>query len=141
MATRDRQSVNWSHANSRRGAVLIVAMVCLLISSLILGVLLHIGMLHYRQQRAEQERTQAAWLAESAIERAADRLAADRNYAGEAWQLSSTEIGGAFEGKVQITVAAEADNRVITVAALYPSNSSPFAKVSKQVTLRVKSQP
>ncbi len=141
MKTRIPRTTQRSHAYPRRGAVLIVAMVCLLISSMILGVLAHIGMLHYRQQRAEQERMQAAWLAESAIERAADRLAADRNYTGEAWQLSAADLGGAFEGNVQISVAGEADNRVITVAALYPSNSSPFAKVSKQVTLRLKSSP
>ncbi|MGE3315378.1 MAG: hypothetical protein AB7O26_09695 [Planctomycetaceae bacterium] len=126
---------------SRRGAVLVVAMVCLVIASLILGVLAHIGMLHYRQQRAEQERAQTEWLAEAAIERAADRLTADAGYSGETWEIDSAELGGVFDGRVQISVSAEANDRLITVAATYPSNSSPFARVSKQVTLRINTQP
>lgn len=134
---------HWNYRKDiRRGGVLVVAVVCLVVSSMILASLTQIAVLSHRQQRAEAARMQTAWLAESGLERAADRLAADRNYSGELWTIPAAELGGQHDGRVEITIASpRSDDRVVTVVAVYPANAPGFAKVTKQVTLRLKSQP
>jgi type II secretory pathway component PulK len=142
MNRRKRISTISTMKKSRRaGAVLVVAIVSILITSLILASLVQMTTLTRRQERAELLRLQAEWLAESAIERAADRLAADAKYTGEAWLISAPELGDGNEAKVDISIKAEPDGaQMISVAAVYPSNSSSFAKISKQVTFRLPSK-
>lgn len=137
--TRNRSTTKSSR---RAGAVLIVAIVSLIVTSLILASLVQLAAICHQQERAEQIRLQAQWLAESGIERAADRLAADPKYAGESWQIAATDFDSGAEGKVEISIAAETNgNQKITAIAIYPSNASNFAKITKQVTFRARSKP
>jgi type II secretory pathway component PulK len=134
---RRKRTTSPSTKSRRAGAVLVVAIVSILITSLILASLVQMTTLTRRQERAELLRLQAEWLAESAIERAADRIAADAKYTGESWLITTTELGDGNEGKVEISIKAEPDGtQKISVVAVYPSNASSFAKVSKQVTFR-----
>ncbi|MEX2285766.1 MAG: hypothetical protein WD648_01675 [Planctomycetaceae bacterium] len=131
-------------ARGRRGGVLVVAMICLVLISLILSSLLKLSTMHHRQMRYEQQQLQADWLAESGLERAAGRLAADRNYSGETWKVSAADLGQQDGGEVQISLAAVADRpevRAISVVAIYPSESSQFAQRSHQVTVRINAEP
>src|SRR5262245_49285586 len=59
----------------RRGAFLIVALICLVIATLLLGSLLKLATVQHRQMLSEQARLQAEWLAESGLARAAHKLA------------------------------------------------------------------
>jgi type II secretory pathway component PulK len=121
---------------SRRGAVMLYALVCLMLLSLIGASLLKLATAQRHQVRREQSRMQAAWLAEAGIERAVALLADDADYAGETWELSADDIGGADAASVQIeVVTTEADSRQRTVAvtAEYPNDADRRARVSKQV--------
>ena len=74
---------------ARRGFVLIVAMISFLAVSAVLVSVLRLATDQRKQLRYERLRLQAAWLAESGIERAAFRLKHDPKYAGEVWNLSA----------------------------------------------------
>ena len=90
-------------------------------------------------QRAWQ--VQATWLAESALERAAWRLAADAGYQGETWTLSAEEIGGAEAALVEIRVESiteQPNRRLVRIQADYPDHPQHRARQSKQAVVRVK---
>jgi type II secretory pathway component PulK len=75
----------------------------------------------HRQTRRYHDELQAAWLAESALDRAALRLATDDKYEGEAWQ---PVVGGADGETGRVEIAVESlDNggRRITARAHWPN--------------------
>ena len=66
---------------------------------------------------------QACWIAESAADRAAARLAADEAYAGERWTIPAGELDGRHSAAVQIEVKRMERNPArcrIRVVADYP---------------------
>ena len=92
--------------------------------------------LERRQVRAEHDRLQAECLADSALERAAARLAADAHYVGENWQITPAELGSSCAASVTITVTAidgEPRRRNITAVADYPAASPERARRTKQI--------
>ena len=79
-----------------------------------------------RESRAKQERSQSAWLLESGLNRASAKLAADRKYSGETWEIKAEELGSAYPGVVRIAVKPSDDpakpNQVkVRVEADYPA--------------------
>jgi hypothetical protein len=84
---------------------------------------------------------QAGWLAESGIQRAAARLAADANYRGETWNVSAEDLGGRDAGAVAIRVEqppGKPDRRTVHVEADYPSDPQQRARVMRDATLQIK---
>lgn len=128
----------------RRGGILIVAMVCMLLATMILGAMLKLTMMHGRQMRTEQYSVQADWLAVSAVERAASRLFDDRSYSGEVWEIEAGLIGGVYDGRAEIRVtpsAEDQDEYSVTVVAVYPLHSPQPMRRTKTVSIRMTSQP
>src|SRR4051812_24270557 len=94
-----------SRVIARRGAVTVFVLICLIVITIISGVLLRIGLFERRRIRAEERRLQAEWLVESGLERGARRLAGSRGeYRGETWDIPASELGGQDPARVTITV-------------------------------------
>ncbi|HVW02804.1 MAG TPA: pilus assembly PilX N-terminal domain-containing protein, partial [Planctomycetaceae bacterium] len=74
---------------SRRGAILVAAMICVLILSLMAAALLRTVSLARQQARSEARRMQAELLADAAIERTVAHLRADAKFTGEKWDISA----------------------------------------------------
>jgi type II secretory pathway pseudopilin PulG len=91
---------------SRRGAVLVIVMICLLIVSLLMASLLKSALLQRRQTMKEQFRVQAEWILESALERAALQRLKNPEYQGEVWKISSADLGTRYLGSAEITLKA-----------------------------------
>ncbi len=110
--------------NHRRGAILVVVLVCLMVSAAILVcVVRQVGMSR-QTQRTSQGSVQAAWLAEAGVERAAARLAANAAYAGETWPIPAAELGGNDDAEVRIKaerMAGRSGQWKIRVEADYPT--------------------
>ena len=122
----------------RRGAVMVAAMICLLLATVLLGSVLKMAITGRKQVRREQWRLQAAWLAEAGLERAASRLSAGAVYQGETWNIAATDLDGRHTGQVVIKVEApegSATTRLVTVEAVYPSGSITFAKKTLRATV------
>jgi hypothetical protein len=77
----------------RRGITAVVVLICLVVVSLLSGVLLKVGMAHRQTVRAEERRLQAEWLAQSGLERARHKLAETALYTGETWKLTAADLG------------------------------------------------
>jgi hypothetical protein len=74
-------------------------------------------------QRLAEEQTQASWLAEAGVRRAAASLVADPTYNGETWRVESGELArpGAATVVIRIKpVAGAAGQSRITARASYP---------------------
>ena len=124
--------------HSRRAALVLVVMVCLLLVTMIGGSLMKVGLTHRRQTRHEQIRQQAVWLAESAVERAVARSKQDAEYSGEEWVLAGTDAVNGKEAMIRISVTKSDDNanrRIVTVVADYPRDNDQRVRISKQVAV------
>ena len=131
------QSVQRQHA-ARRGAVLVIVMVCLLLISLLMASLLKSALLQRRQLINEQFRVQADWILESALERAAQQRLDDPDYRGEVWQISPVDLGTRYAASAEITLKPEVkDDRLISIQARvhYPENAAFSVTRTKKIIL------
>ena len=112
----------------RRGAILIVVIVCLAIAGMLMASLSRLAAARHDVSRAEQWQVQATWLAESGLQRALARLAADPQYEGETWEPSADafdengaivviEVEGVSDG-----ASDGPDQRTIRIVADYPNH-------------------
>ena len=111
----------------------------LTIASILFGVMLRTGLAERRLLRAQERQMQTAWLAESALARAAARLAADRDYQGETWTISAQELGGNDDAVVRISVetAADGSSHTVKVQADHPADGEHRQRESRERRLRV----
>jgi len=123
---------------SRRGAFLVVALICLVLATSMVGVLLSLVRTHHRQIASQQAELQAGWLAESALARAAFRLRRDRTYPGETWTVDASELGGEASAEVVIEVQQSVDQpdaRTVLVKAAYGSGPGQTVRRARQSTI------
>lgn len=114
---------------ARRGAVLVIVMVCLMLISLLMASLLKSALLQRRQIVKEQNRVQAEWILESALERAALQRLQDPKYQGEIWKINPDELGTRYAGSAEIILNREGTdkNRISIQARVTYPESTPFS--------------
>ena len=124
----------------RRGAVLVMVIVCAMVTLVIFISIVKLAAAGRRMSDERSWQVQATWLAESALERAAWRLAADADYTGETWTLPAEEIGGAEAAAVEIrveTITEQPSRRLVRIQANYPEHPQHRARQSKQAVVQV----
>ena len=122
---------------SRSGAVLVAVLVALMVVMLISAAIVRGLVVQHRLARSEQQRVQAFWFAESAVQRARARLAAAPGYRGETWQIELPQSGYAV-GQAVIRVEPienQPNQRTIIVEARLPND--PIDGVLEQRSLVV----
>ncbi len=135
----------------RRGVTLVAVLLCLFIVMLLGAALLKIALAQRGINRDLERSMQAEWLVESGLERALARITADRDYTGETWSISATDLGLSEEGLpgnsaqkpltagvVTIVVdrpAAETNRRRIRVQADYPRDEPRRSRHSQEISL------
>jgi type II secretory pathway component PulK len=125
---------------NRRGSMLVIVMVLLLVVAGVVGALVQVLHVERRQIRSHDARLQAAWLAEAGLERAAGRLRSAADYEGETWTVPAGSFGGAHGGSVEIRVepvAASPQLRRISVTADYPADPERRKRKSRERTVQV----
>jgi type II secretory pathway component PulK len=123
----------------------IVALVCVVVASALMVVVVRRALAESKLGRSEVRRAQSHWLAESGLERAAARLAADPKYAGEVWKVPAGVITGRTDetqagGTVRIEVTAppgQPGQRVVRVQADWPDDPALRARHTKQATIEL----
>ena len=127
-------------SNSRRGTVILIAMVCLLLVMMIGATLMKAAQAEQNQIGRAQSRLQADWLVEAAIERAAAHLANDSAYAGEVWKIPAEEMDSSHPATVTIEIkptAQQPDHREINIVADYPLQPEKRTRSRKRVLMNV----
>ena len=133
---------------SRGGMASVVVLMCLVVVTLMSGVLVKVGMAHRDSVRAQERRLQAEWLAQAGLDRALFRLAVSAGYTGETWQLSPADlVPGATSGteshqgavvRIKVEpVGTGAEAKLIKVQADYPPDPPRRARHSLQVQVEL----
>jgi hypothetical protein len=112
---------------------LIAALICVLLVSLISGVLVKTALVQRDQLERDAWQAQADWLAQSALERSLARLEADATYAGESW--APVTAAGRPIGRVHIEIIP-ADDRDDTVRRLRATADVPDDPVNRTRVVR-----
>ncbi len=124
----------------QRGAALLVAIVCVSIAGAVMFGIVRIAAQGYREVGLEERQAQARWIVESGVDRAAARLAADREYSGEKWRLTAEMIGGRYSGEVRIEVEpieGEANWRQVRVVADYPVDLTERVRQTREFRMQL----
>jgi hypothetical protein len=117
-----------------------MALACLIVTTILAGVLLRRVGTERARVRATENRQQAVWLAESGLERAVVQLAASGDYKGETWKLPAEELGGPSAGEVQIHVERVPEQpraRRIRAEADYPAGSVLRVRQTRELIFEV----
>ena len=135
-----------------RGLTVAAVLVCLIILILISGAILKTSVARRQLAVNQERRLQAEWLAESGAQRAAARLARDREYAGETWSLGWADLGqsqrtkgadetaGSDKNAARITIAVERvpkepDRRRVRIQADYPIDEPRRSRHSREMMI------
>ena len=132
--------MNRRNAHNRRGAAVILALVCLTMAAMLMAVMARVALTTSQQARDEGRRLQAAWLVESGLQRAGAQLAADSDYAGETWTIPASVLGTGHDAVVLIEVRAsdaEPQQRTVRVRADYPDDPVHRVRKSKQLVVEL----
>jgi hypothetical protein len=132
-----------SHPRTRRrGSVLIVALVCLLVIMSLLGHMLLAALRSTRQLHAERDRQQCDLLLQAGIERGRVQVDKEAIYAGETLDLAAAEIIG--QGAAQITIevlqSSNDEPRQLKVSAEYSAGTETSVRRSRTVSLPARSR-
>lgn len=126
------------HAKSRRGAILVAALVALVIVMALIGALVQGTLRARRQLHVERDRRQAELLLQAGLDRASLRLASETDYRGESWELPAESITGGGSGLVTIETSREAEDQPwqIHVVAEYPTGSERSIRRSRTILVQ-----
>jgi Tfp pilus assembly protein PilX len=122
----------------RRGAVLVVVLVCLALATALLLLVVKQAVAEHKVMQRNQWGLQALWLAEAGVERAAARLAADPKYVGETWTIAAEQLADDDGAAVRIhveTIAGWPERRSVVVEADYPAGSELCCRQVKQIVV------
>ncbi len=109
------------HRAGRRGSALLIAMITLGLVSAMAVSMVQIVTLRHSQSDREQWRLQSAWLSESALVRALDRVSRDPDYTGESWQIDDIDARH-LSGVVRIEILSNAEGHTLIVTADFPDD-------------------
>jgi hypothetical protein len=127
-----------------------MALVCVAVASVVMVIVVRRALGEWKMVRLETRQVQCRWLAESALDRAAARLASDPKYAGEVWKIPAGVLSGKEDGgkenkdgggaavKIEVsTPPNELSRRVVRVQADWPEDAPARVRVSKQATIEL----
>lgn len=117
---------------ARRGAVLVMAMVALLVVTLVAGALVRSLIATHRQSHRYADELQAQWLAEAGLARATAKLRADGAYQGEIWQASVAPAMSSEADSGEVTIAVDPATKKITALAVYPTDEHRRVLVTRE---------
>ncbi len=125
---------------NRRGAVLVVVLVCLAVLMVLLVSSVRLAASGHQAMQRQARRLQADWLAESGLQRAAWQLGRAADYSGETWNVSAEQLGTPDSAVVTIEVEPvtdRPDQRLVRAVADYPKNSRRRVRQRRQVIVEI----
>ena len=125
---------------SRQGVIVIVVLVCVVVALAMFAAIARQAAAARNLGQKHAREAQADWLAESALERAAWRLAADADYTGETWTVSAELLGGSDSAVVAIEVKPipeQPNRRTVHVRADYPDDPQYRVRRTKQTEVEL----
>jgi hypothetical protein len=130
--------------HARRGTILVATLVCLLLTTALIGTMLHAALSHRRQLLTERDVRQTDLLVSSGIHRAKYRLTVQPDYRGEIWQPPLRQPAGNVthpKVKIEIARAAKASAWRVQVSTENPVSPGQAIRRTRTVLLPVETTP
>jgi hypothetical protein len=128
----------------RRGTILILFMLSLLLLSLTVGVMIRSTVIQRSLVRGDLQRVQAEWLVHSAAARAASQLQISTDYTGEQWSVPAEALNQHDAALASIQVATDPESetrRLVTITVNYPPEGTDRVRASRTVPVTVPTPP
>jgi Tfp pilus assembly protein PilX len=119
----------------RRGAVLLVVLVCLFALGAIGASLLRLAVTEQRTSKLAQRQLQAEWLAAAGLRRAALRAQAEPAWKAETWRPAAEMLPWPAVVTLRRIDATSTADIVVEAVAQYPSTTELNARVSRRRTI------
>ena len=120
---------------ARKGAVLTVVMICLLICSSILASILTLQMRSLRQLQREEAAIQADFYAQAGLERALIRFRKDPEYRREEWKPGSGDSAGLVTIDVVPSASVPREFK-LQIVARFPAEGENSPQRIREVTVQ-----
>jgi Tfp pilus assembly protein PilX len=129
-------------SGARRGLVLVVMIVLLAVVMLLAANWAGRVVSERRQTQRQLLEVQAVRLAESGLERAEARLAADPTYAGETWEIAADEWEGQRPASVEIEIkeVEESGQVRLTARATYPARTDEAVRRTRSTVVSLSNE-
>jgi len=124
----------------RSGLAAMVALVSISFATVIAAVILKAGVAEHGYMRRLERQSQADWLVEAGLDRAAAQLVRTPTYSGETWPIAASHLGGSQDAVVHIAINREASNskrRTVHVTVVLDPKSVTPIETSKETTLAI----
>ena len=119
-----KTSTGQSATGGRRGVLVVVVIVAMLVMSLLSLSIARTGIEQFRNVRRQQDRIQSQWLAQAGLERALAALEEDADYTGEVWSISAADLHASQGAEVTIRIESPKEDvrqRVVRVSSEFPA--------------------
>ncbi|WP_425614075.1 hypothetical protein NA78x_003929 [Anatilimnocola sp. NA78] len=139
----NRKRSKSSRSQPRRGSILIVSLVCLLVVMSLLGHMLLAAVRNGRQLHTERDHRQCELLLQAGVDRGLRQLAADAAYKGDVHEVAPEEIIGQASGRITIEVSRPSGSQIshLNITAEYPLGTVPSIRRSRQLQLQANPRP
>ena len=110
---------------SRVGLVLFAVIATLFVVMLLCSSVVRSLLVDRQQSRLGEQRQQALWLVESAVQRARHQLVNVAEYDGESWFVTAEELNSSSSGAatIRVTEVPNTPTKLVRVEASYPQQS------------------
>ena len=133
-----RSTSDHSAPGNRRGTILVMFMLSLILLTLTIGALVRVMLTQRDIVRSEHLRVQTEWLFQSAVVRAAAQLKSNAEYSGEEWNIPAESLGQPQGAIAEISVTTPDDQtnkRLVAITVNYPPDEARRAQVSRTVPI------
>ena len=124
---------------SRRGAVMVFALIALLVGSLMIAALLKTAAMSHRQLKRDENRLQASFLADAGCDRVRMLLRSQPDFTSGEWNVLSSQLAPNRAARIRMTVTeepGEPSQRIVTAVAEYPIDHPDLVRVTRQIRVR-----
>ncbi|MEI8381319.1 MAG: hypothetical protein WCJ09_14420 [Planctomycetota bacterium] len=131
-------------SHPRRGTIIIIAMVILLIFMAISTTLIGSVIQTRTQFIREEQFLQTSLLVDAGLRRGVVQLRSDGTYQGEAWQIPADPAAGLDSAKIVIVVASAADaqgEQTVTATAEYPVGTPNPIRITRDISISLRESP
>ncbi len=129
---------------SRRGAVLLTVVVCLMVVTVLSVALARTLVMQHRQLQTRQHQLQALWLMQAAVDRAHAKLKdageGATPYVGETWEISAEQLGGEHAALVVIEAepsSEDASRIVVDIDVQYPAQAVKSVRKNRRIVMSI----
>jgi hypothetical protein len=122
----------------RSAVVLIVALCAMALAVVVFATTVKMAAAQRRSLDSQVWQAQAAWLARSAVTRAAARLATEPAYGGESWDVPAAALGGGDAATVTVhveRVPGRPARRLVRAIAIFPVDPIQRARYVHEIYL------